>query len=304
MDIFTAKQKIFEFYAIPAPTEEERFAYTEAMEFLLEQNFDPGYLTEYGGYYYGLRKFDLALQYYQMAADMGHIPAQVCLGYIWYYGRTGRVDFQKAFHYFEAGMKHGDLVATYKVADMYKNGYYVKKDEGKYIRIIEDLYEEVRDSDYLGDPVADVYVRLARIRTAQGRCEEAVELYLQAKDFLRRRIARNAFFGELNVMEWLVRDLYQLMEFDETEIDIFDLYYLFRRPASVSFTYKGRRYVIEARLERDNVVICFDGKMFNSVTDLLVRARIGQKTLTAINYGMCDFVVESYTKVEEILVEE
>lgn len=304
MDILTARQKIFDFYAIPAPTEEERFQYTEAMEFLLEQNFDPGYLTEYGGYYYGLKKFDLALKYYQMAADMGHVPAQVYLGYIWYYGRTGKIDYQKAFQCFESGMKHGSLVATYKVADMYKNGYYVQQDEAKYIRMIEDLYDELEGSDYLGDPVADVYARLARIRTAQGRREEAVELFLQAKDFLRRRLAQDAFFGELNVMEWLVRDLYQLVEFDETEVDLFDLYYLFRWPASVSFTYKRRKYLIEARQEGDDMVIYFDEKAFNSVTDLLIRARIGQTTLTAINYGMRDFMVEFFAKEEEILEEK
>ena len=31
----------------------------------------------------------------------------------------------------------GDMVAAYKVADMYKNGYYVEKDYEKYKLIIE-----------------------------------------------------------------------------------------------------------------------------------------------------------------------
>lgn len=32
-----------------------------------------------------------------------------------------------------------------KVADMYRNGYYVEKDQQKYEQIIEDLYPKVKD---------------------------------------------------------------------------------------------------------------------------------------------------------------
>lgn len=303
MNIRTAKKIIYEFYSIVNPTEEERFQYTEAVEYVLAQERSPILMTDYGGYYYAQKKFDLALKYYQMAADMGYLPAKVCLGYIWYYGRTGTKDYQKAFENFEFARQKGDLVATYKVADMYKNGYFVEKDEAKYISMIESLYEKVKDSYFLGDPVSDVCTRLARIRMAQNRKEEAVELFRRAKDFLQRMIRQNPFFGELNVMEGLIRDLYSLVEFDESAFDIYDLYYLLQKPTRVSFFYKKRQYMMETKEEDGELVIYFEGKAYKDVSDLLARARIGKTTLTSISSWMEDFTIESPRK-ESVLHEE
>lgn len=68
---------------------------------------------------------------------MDYDEAYECLGYIWYYGRTGERDYKKAFEYFSKMMDKGNLVAEYKVADMYKNGYYVDKDQNKYENMIK-----------------------------------------------------------------------------------------------------------------------------------------------------------------------
>lgn len=81
-------------------------------------------MADLGGYYYELKKYDLALKYYNMAAELGSEGTEVCLGYVWYYGRTGKVDYEKAFHYFS--MAGRNPVAEYKIADMYHNGYYVE----------------------------------------------------------------------------------------------------------------------------------------------------------------------------------
>jgi hypothetical protein len=101
-----------------------------------------------------------------------------------------------------------------KVADMYKNGYYVDKDLKKYEQIIEDLYPKVKDMNNVFDPVPEVFTRLARIRKEQGRVDDVVDLYLYAKDFLAQRIRYNPFFGDLNMMKWLIDDLYEIIEFD------------------------------------------------------------------------------------------
>ena len=159
-------------------TEEDVFMFTEAMNFLIETFHDPGDMMYLGGYYYEQKKFDLALKYYEMAATYDYAPAYEGLAYIWYYGRTGERDFKKAFFYFSKLMDRGDPVATYKIADMYKNGYYVEKDQAKYEEIIEQLYPEVKDMHNVFDPVPEVFTRLARIRADQGRKKEAIELYL------------------------------------------------------------------------------------------------------------------------------
>lgn len=41
-------------------TEDEEFMYIEALEYLINETHDPDYMVELGGYYYEMKKFDLA----------------------------------------------------------------------------------------------------------------------------------------------------------------------------------------------------------------------------------------------------
>ncbi len=133
MTIHEAKKICSNFYELTNPTEGEAFVFTEAMKFLIDKTKDPSYMLDLGGYYYELRHFDLALKYYELAAEYDFLPAFTCLGYIWYYGRTGEKNYEKAFYYYDKGAKLGDIVSAYKkVADMYKNGYFVDRDYEKY----------------------------------------------------------------------------------------------------------------------------------------------------------------------------
>ena len=266
-------------------TDEEEFMFIEAMNFLIEENKDPRDMMYLGGYYYELKHFDLALKYYEMAAAMDYDEAYECLGYIWYYGRTGERDYKKAFEYFSKMMDKGNLVAAYKVADMYKNGYYVDKDLNKYKSIIEDLYKKVQKCGNVFDPVPEVYTRLARIRTEEGKEEDAVNLYLKAKDWLAQRIRFNAFFGNLNIMKWLIYDLYELIEFDDEWFDFFDLYYLLKTPNKIRFFYDDEEMNLESVMEGAECVVCFNGKWYHSRDDFFKDAATKDGTkLTAI-YG-------------------
>ncbi|MDO4489233.1 MAG: tetratricopeptide repeat protein [Eubacteriales bacterium] len=274
-----------------APDEEAFFMFTEAMNFLINEEHNPQDMLYLGGVYYEMKRFDLALKYYEMAASYDYDPAYECLGYIWYYGRTGERDFKKAFEYFSKLMDKGDFVATYKVADMYKNGYYVEKDMKTYERIIEELYPKVIKCRNVFDPVPEVSTRLARIRTEQGRIEDAVNLYLYAKDFLAQRIRFNAFFGNLNIMKWLIDDLYELIEFDEDYFDFFDLYYLLKTPHKIVFDYKEESYEIESVMEGDECEVCFNGKWFHNRDDFFKDACIGDVKLTTIYDDLYAFVI-------------
>ena len=274
------------------PSEDDVFMFTEAMNFLIEEEHDPGDMMYLGGYYYEIKRFDLALKYYEMAATYDYDPAYEGLAYIWYYGRTGERDFKKAFEYFSKLMDKGDPVSTYKVADMYRNGYYVEKDQKKYEQIIEELYPKVKDMNNVFDPVPEVFTRLARIRTSQGREEEAVNLYLYAKDFLAQRIRHNAFFGNLNIMKWLIDDLYELIEFDEEYFDFFDLYYLLRTPHKVSFIYEDNEQSLESVMEGNECTVCFNGKWFHSRDDFFKDGCIGNTKLTAIYDKLYGFEVK------------
>ncbi len=216
---------------------------------------------------------------------MDYDEAYECLGYIWYYGRTGERDFKKAFEYFSKMMDKGNLVAAYKVADMYRNGYYVEKDLEKYREIIEDLYQKVQACRNVFDPVPEIYTRLARIRTEEGKEDDAVNLYLKAKNWLAQRIHYNAFFGNLNIMKWLIDDLYELIEFDEEYFDFFDLYYLLKTPHKIRFFSDDEEMNLASVMEGDECVVCFNGKWYHSRDDFFKDAAANDGTkLTAI-YG-------------------
>ncbi|MBQ1386587.1 MAG: sel1 repeat family protein [Erysipelotrichales bacterium] len=272
-------------------SEEEEFIMQENLRNLFDLTGDPNYITWVGGIYYGKKKYDLALKYYEQGEALGDDWVSIGLGYIWYYGRTGKVDYEKAFHYFsktlelkETGIKEKDedirrmkQQASYKIADMYKNGYYVKKDYGKYVSMIEDLYDRVGNEWY--GPRSDIAVRLAGIRKEQGKTDEALELYYTAREDLCEYLRHDRFFGNLNRMNWLVNDIYELTEFDETEFDLYDLFYLLKDEHTVTFEYREETHEIESRKTEEGMIIRFDEKWYKDIQDFFAKANLEEDSL-------------------------
>lgn len=116
-----------------------------------------------GSLYYtgriGEQNFKKALEYYKIAAKGGSRLAQENLGYCYYYGRSTDVDYEKAFNFFAIGAFDGHIISLYKIGDMYRNGYYVEKNEREtfliYSRCLETMTEE--SVCYAG---ADVFMRM------------------------------------------------------------------------------------------------------------------------------------------------
>ena len=292
MTISEAQKICRDYYDKTNPTEEDRFLFTEAMDFLITETKDPGYMNNLGAFYYENRQFDLALKYYNMASMGGDLTATVNLGYIWYYGRTGKRDYEKAFRYFDKARRMGDLISAYKVADMYKNGYYVEKDYEKYKQIIEELYPKVKDACMLSDPLPEIFTRLAHIRTEEGKMDEALQLYDTARDFLAQRIQDHPFFGDLNIMKWMVNDIYKLRKFDPDFMDIYDLYYLMKEPNTVSFKFEDNAHSIESVREGGDLSIHFDDKWYHTIDDFFRDAEIDREHITTLYKELYDFEVK------------
>jgi len=273
------------------PTKAQMQTLKDALEFLIEVTHDPGYMMYLGGIYYDERKFDLALKYYEMAAEQDDDSAYECLGYIWYYGRTGEKDYKKAFEYFSKAAQVGNLIAAYKVADMYREGYYVEKDYNKYCRTIESLYPSVRMSDNLGDPFPEISMRLAAIRKEQGRTDEAIMLLLKARPFLAERIMYNPFFGDLSNMEHLIGGLYEMTECDLNNLRLYDLHHILKTPGKVEFDYRGSTYEVESIDKDRKIMVRFGQKQYDSIRDFFSDAAIGGRKLITIPYELKYFRV-------------
>ena len=112
MTLLEAREAVHSFYALTNLTEDDRFLLVEALEYLIRETKDPQYIMMLGGIYYEERRFDLALKYYEMAAEYNDLDAIIGLGYIWYYGRTGEKNYEKAFYYYDRARQMGELVTT------------------------------------------------------------------------------------------------------------------------------------------------------------------------------------------------
>ena len=291
MTIAEARRIINEYEYKSVVTDDEEFLLLEALEFMIDATKETEWMVRLGGYHYEKRNFDLALKYYEMADELGDEWAAEGLGYIWYYGRTGVKDYDKAFRYYHKAMENDNLQSLVKVADMYKNGYGVERNYDMYVELIETAYDQVKDAAFLGQPVPEVFTRLAKIRTEQGNTDEAIDLYVRAKDYLIRRISANPFFGNLNIMQWLEEDLYELIDFDRADFDLYDLFVLMREPAKVAFMYDGAMFVVEAVREESGVSIRFGDNWYRDIAEFFAKATIAGERIPVLYRRLYNFKV-------------
>lgn len=288
LTIEKAQQILDDYYDLTQPTYEDDIQLINALEYLIKETNNPEYMVELGGWYYGQKQFDLAEEYYLMAAKLDYNNAYECLGYIYYYGRVGQPDYEKAFHYYKLASDQGNLVAAYKLADMYKNGYYVQKDYPKYVQIIKDLYPKIQGATNTFDPVPEIYSRLAKIYVEEGNEDQAIQLLLIAKEFQSQRLIYSQFFGDLTIMKYIVNDLYSLIQFDLDYMDLFDLYYALQKPCKVAIEILGEDHIIEAKYEDGLFFICMDDKNYEDVDQFFLKAKINGEPLSTqyvnVNY--------------------
>lgn len=257
-----ARQMLTEYYEIGNPTEDDDFRFVEALEYLIGTTKDPGYMCELGWFYCSRKRFDLEIKYLEMAAEYGYLPAYEELGYMYYYGQHGVIDYEKAYRYFSMGAEKdsapNNLWCRYKLADMYHNGYYVEKDEAGYRELIEKAYDDADPPMSLNVPFPEIAFRLAQIRAEDGDRDEAVVLLKRAKDFMAERLSAEAFWGHISVMGRIVRLLYELIPFDEADFDFYDMFYKVDVPGRYSFEYEDEKYLIE--IANEDHAVGFDGK--------------------------------------------
>lgn len=276
-----AHRLIHEYYRQSAPTEEDDHVFLEALTYLIRTLNDADAMLDLGSWYYEKREFTLAAKYCEMAFENGNRRAADALGYIWYYGRTGVTDYEKAYRYYSVAAFDGNREAAYKVGDMYHYGYYVEKDETRYREIIEGLYKEMENEGFLYGPVPSVCMRLARIRREEGRTDEAVRLYERSRAVLEARLALDPFFGNITNMKNTVEELYELKKPDAENLDLYDLFILLRTPHTVTFRYRKQRYEVESVEESGRCVIRFGTKWYRTPEEFFKKAAIGDQPLMA-----------------------
>ena len=157
----------------------------------------------------GEQDYEKAAHYYHIADKGGDRQATENLGYIYYYGRTGKKDHEKAFNYFIKGALDGHLRSLYKVGDFYKNGYYVEKDEKEAFRIYQHCAEMLSDESV---PLvgADIFMRLGDCYLDGCGTERdllaASRLLSTAENMFYERLIDGDFYQKKNLEHVLERE--------------------------------------------------------------------------------------------------
>jgi hypothetical protein len=168
---------------------------------------------------------------------------------------------------------------------MYRFGCFVKKDEARYCRMIEEVYEEIKNPARLNQPFPEVCLRLAGIRDEQGRRDEAIDLLVKAKKFMAERLSLDPFWGHIEVMGRIVRYLDKISFYLPPRFPSNDFYHFFiftETPGRYYMSYRGRRLEIEVTEENGEKAIGYDGKWYRSFEDFCSRAEVNGKKFTSV----------------------
>ena len=111
--------------------------------------------------------YSKAMNYYIKAAESSELKdswALNNLGYCYFYGRAGEVDYKKAYSCFAHSAMCGNPNAMYKLGDMYYYGNSVEKDQdcSFYWYALAKAQKSDSDPDYQGFLAASIALRLGR----------------------------------------------------------------------------------------------------------------------------------------------
>ena len=276
---------IEEFPFIENPTEEDEFAYVEALDFMIGeiQENKVENIKKLAWFYGERRLFELERKYLEMAFDEGDTDAACELGYMWYYGQHGEVDYEKAYHYFKEGLKgEGANVfyCRYKLADMHRFGKHVNQDMQQYRDTIkealEDMGEEPPDLSY---PYPELAYRMAGIRIDDGNTSEATRLLKKARRFLAERLVRDNYWGSISIMQRIIRKMHEIVPDNEDFSDIYDIFRLEGVPCHLTFSYDGMDHEIEIA---DDGGVALDGRWYCSMGAFFEKCTLGGSKVTSI----------------------
>ena len=88
----------------------------------LAQN-DHAYLNQKGADFYTREQYDLAVEYYRLAAAMGNIDSLSNLGYCYLYGRSIPKNTSLALAYFDLAARRDCIDALYKLGSIHETGW-------------------------------------------------------------------------------------------------------------------------------------------------------------------------------------
>lgn len=309
MTVIEARRIREEYNLNENPTREDKNRFFEATQYLADMTGEVELYVSLANQLYERGNYDEALKYYETGAMFNEKKAFVGIGYIWYFGKTGKTDYEKAYVNFRAAYELGDFFAGIKIADMYRLGHYVDRDYGKYCEMIRYIYDETRHEWGYEECVPEIRYRMAVIEKEKGNLGFASKLAFSAREFMEARLMHPKYYGNLGLMRRIVELQYTMSEFPYRMFNFFDFYWLLKEPHRISFRYKDNVYEITNDVDKDgNITIHYNGKDYNGVDDFLLHSQFettfegilcGAQIGNELRYQTVLDMPEKYTPVEK-----
>lgn len=115
------------------------------------QNGDSNYLLNKGVHYYHQQDFEVALEYYHLAAAMGNGKAIGNIGNCYMAGEGVPAEADIAFSYYRIAMDLGDVDSFYHMGKIYCDGNGVEKDTELGVYYYESALAELLENETLQD---------------------------------------------------------------------------------------------------------------------------------------------------------
>ncbi|MCL4456380.1 MAG: sel1 repeat family protein [Nitrospirae bacterium] len=91
--------------------------------------YNLGFMNQAGKGVKGVREnYKEALKWYRLAAEQGHLDAQINLGYMYHNGMGMLKDYKEAIKWYKLAAEKGNALAKCNLAEMYAAGWGTKKD--------------------------------------------------------------------------------------------------------------------------------------------------------------------------------
>ena len=279
-----------EFYKLDNPSEDEQFRFVVAMQHIIHTSPLPEdrsiFCYNLAIYYRNIKEFELEKKYLEIGEMQDDTACKEELGFIWYYGLCGQVDYKKAYKYFN---DCGTRRSLYMISDIYHKGQYLAKNDYMAREIIEDLIVDLESEKNnpeftISTIFPEVAVRLAKLNIEEKKVTEFdLDNLFEARDILALRQQRRPFWGNIKTMHEIL-DATELMAGGD-EFLIIDLYDLltFDSPMGViTFDYNDEIHQIDVFQYDGITVYQYNDKWYRGAEDFLDKAVIDGKKITTV----------------------
>ena len=298
MTVESARKKVDSFYAELSPSDEQIIEHLNNLEFLASKK-DISAMRECGNVMVYYKKYDLAKRFYDMVIKFDKDSkkalsestfAHVELGDLYKNHHVCDNNYSLAFDHYALASTYGNELAKERIADMYKDGLYVKKDYNRYVEMITKLYESSSKENILDLSICQKMAEIKYNQKDYKACADIIRHFEVGSGFSRINIL--SISDDIKCILKIHKLKYKLKMINEKEFDIFSIDALTDKHQVFSFKYRNRKYELKYIKQDKSGFYEFMGIRYNTLTDFIIKAKIQDKTIIEVmesftNYRVC-----------------